>query len=69
MQISLKAARINRGITQAAAAQLIGCSRLSLGRWESGEIYPKNKWVKKICEVYEMCEEDLELEPWRNYFE
>lgn len=50
--ITLKAARINAGLTQEEAAEALGISKSNLLTWEShpGEI--KVKYLPKIEEVY-----------------
>lgn len=50
--ITLKAARINAGLTQDEAAQALGISKSNLLTWEShpGEI--KVKYLPRIEEVY-----------------
>lgn len=40
IQITLKAARVNAGLTQAEAAELIGVSALNIRNWELGKYRP-----------------------------
>lgn len=51
-KISLKAARVNKNLTQIKAATLIGVSVSTLKNWESGISYPKQPCIMKMCEVY-----------------
>lgn len=51
-QITLKAARVNAGLTQAEAAKKIGVSVSTLKNWEKGVTFPKQPHILKICEVY-----------------
>ena len=40
MQVSLKAARVNAGMSQKEAAKMIGVSNKTLCNWEKGVSYP-----------------------------
>jgi len=52
MTITLKAARVNKGLTQPEAARLIGVSKTTIINWERGKSFPDVKEIKKIEEVY-----------------
>ena len=52
MEITLKAARINAGLTQEQVKAKTGYSRNSLYRWEKGIGSPKWKDLKRLCELY-----------------
>lgn len=52
MTITLKAARVNKGLTQPEAASLIGVSKTTIINWERGKSFPDVKEIKKIEEVY-----------------
>lgn len=52
MQISLKAARVNAGLTQKAAADSIGIDPATLHRWESGAVIPKTDKLSALCNLY-----------------
>ena len=52
MAITLAAARVNAGLTQAQAAEAIGVKPNTVSRWEKGYNDPQFKHVLKICEVY-----------------
>lgn len=51
-KISLKAARVNKGLTQEAAAKMLGISVFTLINYESGKSYPDVPIIKKIEKVY-----------------
>lgn len=51
-KISLKAARVNKGLTQDAAAKMLGISVFTLINYESGKSYPDVPIIKKIEKVY-----------------
>ena len=50
MAITLKAARVNKGLTQKEAAKLIGISEPSLVNYEAGKTFPNVPTIKKIEE-------------------
>lgn len=52
MQITLKAARVNAGLTQKAAADSIGVDPATLHRWESGAVIPKSDKLSALCNLY-----------------
>lgn len=51
-RISLKAARVNAGLSQQKAAQLLGISRATLQNYETGDTVPDILLSRKIEEVY-----------------
>lgn len=52
MQITIKAARINRGLKQCEAAKLLGIGRKTLSMYENGKAFPRVPLVEKMGEVY-----------------
>lgn len=52
MQYSLKALRVNAGLTQANAAKALNVSRNTVSKWERGETFPDAKKLKSLCELY-----------------
>ena len=59
MPITLKSARVNKNLTQAAAAKLIGVTVDTLSNYERGKSYPDVPIIKKMEEVYEVSYSDL----------
>jgi transcriptional regulator with XRE-family HTH domain len=51
-KISLKAARVNAGLTQAESAERIGVSVSTIKNWEVGRSFPNQPMIEKICEIY-----------------
>lgn len=51
-QITLKAARVNAGLTQEAAAKSLSVSVSTLKSWEKGLTFPKQPQIMRLCEVY-----------------
>ena len=52
MKITLKVARVSKGLTQREAAKLIGVTVDTLANYEKGKTYPDIPILKKIEEVY-----------------
>lgn len=50
--ISLKAARVNAGLSQKKAAEMLGISKATLQNYEAGSTIPNILMSKKIEEVY-----------------
>ena len=51
-KITLKAARVNAGLTQGEAAKKIGVAASTLRNWEAGITFPTQPKIEKLCEVY-----------------
>lgn len=51
-KITLAAARVNAGLSQKQAAELLGVSNKTLCKWEIGTAFPTTEKVALICEVY-----------------
>lgn len=51
-KISLRAARINAGYTQEAAAAEIGVAKCTLHSWETGKSAPSVNTFRALCEMY-----------------
>lgn len=54
MGITLKAARINKGLTQEQAAKKIGITADTLSNYERFKSFPDVPTIKRIEEVYEV---------------
>lgn len=52
MEVTMKAARVNAGLTQKEAGMRLGVSRYTIGSWERGETFPTMKQVKEIEKIY-----------------
>lgn len=59
MAITLKAARVNKGLKQSEAAMLIGISLYTLQNYEAGKTFPDVPIIKKIEDVYGVRYADL----------
>lgn len=59
MTITLKAARVNKNLTQDEAAKLLGISVFTLINYENGKSYPNIQRLRKIEELYGVGYADL----------
>lgn len=59
MKVTLKAARINAGLTQEEAARKLGVSEYSVSNWERGKTYPDIPALKKIEHLYGVDYKDI----------
>lgn len=66
MKISLRAARINKGLTQKEAAKKIGISPDTLANYEKGASFPDIPIIINIEKVYGVEYKDLNFLP-NNY--
>ena len=51
-KMSLKAWRVNAGLSQREASVKIGVSVKTLCFWEKGKAFPKQPKIEKICDTY-----------------
>lgn len=63
--MTLAAARINAGLTQEEASKRIGVSRQTISYWETGQHGPIPEHLSKLCEVYNIKEEWLNLDVFK----
>ncbi len=54
MQITLKAARANAGLTQQQAGAAMDVSADVISNWERGKTFPNVKQIKEIEKVYKI---------------
>lgn len=66
MAITIKAARVNKNLTQAQAAELLGISKDSLWNYENGRSFPDIRVVQKMVEVYGISYDNLIFLPQNN---
>lgn len=62
MQVSMRAARINAGLTQEEASKLLDISEVTLRNWESGRSAPRANKLSDICRVYRCAIDDIFFE-------
>ena len=63
VKISIRAARVNVGLSQKEAAIRIGVSNKTLGNWENGITYPPVDKIPVICELYGVSYDNLNFLP------
>ncbi len=66
MKITLKAARVSKGLTQKEAAKLIGVTVDTLANYEKGKTYPDIPILKRIESVYGVEYNELIFLPENN---
>ena len=59
MAITLKAARVNAGLSQLSAARLLGVTADTLRNYEKYKSFPEVPTVAKMIELYGLGYEDL----------
>lgn len=59
MQITLRAARVNAGLTQQQVLEATGFARSTLTRWESGKTFPRINDLQRLCELYGVQDQQI----------
>ena len=59
MKVSLKAARVNAGLTQDDVSRQTGWARSTIKRWERYETAPPTHKRKILCELYDAAEDEI----------
>lgn len=52
MSLTLRAARVNKGLTQQQAAKKLGVSRDTVGNWEKGKSFPNAVQIRNLESLY-----------------
>lgn len=60
-KVTLEAARVNAGLNQTQAAKKIGVGLTTICRWETGKGKPPIDKVLKMCEVYDVPLENIQI--------
>lgn len=63
MKITLKAARVNRNLSQKQAGELIGVTEDVIGNWERGKTVPDVLMIPKIESAYGVSYNDINFLP------
>lgn len=58
-KMTLRAARVNKDLTQKEVADEIGVSNRTVSKWENGICMPNSKYIDKICELYDANYDEL----------
>ena len=59
MRISIRAARTNKGLTQAEAATALNVTKKTVCSWEKYRTKPSVDKVEKICDLYDVEYDDI----------
>lgn len=59
MKITLKAARVNAGLSQKKAGERINVSKDTIANWENGRSFPSAEKIEVIEKVYNVKYDDL----------
>lgn len=59
--ISLRAARVNAGLTQEDVHQKTGIARSTLLSWESGRTQPRPKNLNLLCALYKINSQEIKF--------
>lgn len=59
--LSMKAARVNKRMTQEEAAKLIGVAKNTISNWEVGKTIPSVYYLANIEDAYGISFRDLEI--------
>lgn len=63
LKISLRAARVNVGLSQKAVAERLGVSNKTISNWENGVTFPPADIIPAICELYGVSYDNLNFLP------
>lgn len=59
MKFSIKAWRVELGLTQEAFAKAVGVSKKTVSLWESGAVKPNLDKIEPICRVLGVSYDDI----------
>lgn len=60
--MTMKAARINRNMTQEEVAEKLNVTKKTVSSWENGRTLPGLDKIEAICELYGLSYDDIQ---WR----
>lgn len=63
IKITLKAARVNAGLSQKEVADELGVSNKTLCSWEHGDTSPSANYIDKLCKLYNASYDDIIFYP------
>jgi transcriptional regulator with XRE-family HTH domain len=63
IKISLKAARVNAGLSQKEVAKILKVSNKTIHNWENGGTSPSYKHIDALCDLYGVSYDDLNFLP------
>lgn len=60
MRVTLRAARVNRGLKQSEAAERLGKNKKTIYLWETGKAKPSLDMVEPICNLYGVSYDEID---------
>lgn len=63
MKISIKSARVNKGLTQEKAAKTIGVDKKTLSSWENYKTMPSADKIVLLCNLYDVPYDNIRWNP------
>lgn len=60
MRITMKAARVNRGLTQAEVADALNVTKKTVSYWENGKTIPKLDKIELLCNLLNVQYNDIQ---------
>lgn len=60
-EMSLQALRVNANMTQQDVADRLGVSRLTVMKWESGKVEPKELVIYALAKLYNVELDDIKI--------
>lgn len=60
MKMSLKAMRVNKGLSQKESADALHVNKKTISYWESGRTKPSIEMVEPICQLYGCSYDDID---------
>ena len=63
MRITLKAARVNKGLTQNEVAIALGVTKKTVSSWENGKSVPNADKIDAICALYGRKYDEIQWRP------
>lgn len=62
-KMTMKAARVNVGMTQEDVAKALNISNKTVHSWENGKSFPPANRLGEICALYKCTYDDLNFSP------
>lgn len=59
LRITLKAARVNAGLSQKEVADTLGVSNKTICSWENSDTFPSANYIDKLCKLYNVSYDDI----------
>lgn len=61
MKVTMRAMRVNAGLTQAEAAQKLGVTKRTICSWEQHKTFPTIVQLRQMCDAYHCDAGDIFL--------